>query len=495
MTSNRKTLTTAVVTIAKMMALLSSLAIAAVLSRLLDKPSYGAFRQIIVLYTICSMIFTASIPQSIYYFLQRLDKDSQKGFIFQSMGLLGLFGGLIGLGLFFGADFLGRIWHSDQLPSLLRVFALYPALMLPVVAVESVFMTFNRISTLFLFNVITKTIVFFVVVTPIYLGYSMVSAIYAWTLFAGIQLAAAIWLMQKVMGEAPIRFEKKWLVEQIKYVFPLAAAAILGALGLNTDKVVVSTLGNPEIFAIYSNGAIELPMVGVIGGAVTMTLLPIMNLYAKEKRTEEFLGLWYRSQIKVAFVLFPIWIYFMFFANEAIVLLFSRTYIESVIIFQIYLLLVPSRLCTFNRILAPLNKNWIYAISHAIQLVTGCILCYVGFTKYGTIGVAAGAVMSVYINILFLAYVSAKFLNIPFLKVWPLSQLWKYFLFAVISSFVAYIVCTQLPEQTYTHRFIRLFVGFLITTVGYLLLAWKFGMFDWREWLSALSLKRKNSAA
>lgn len=493
--TNRKVLTTAVVTVAKMMALLSSLAIAAVLSRLLDKPSYGAFRQIIVIYTICSVIFTASIPQSIYYFLQRLDSNSQKGFVFQSMGLLALFGGAIGLALFIGAEFLGRIWHSDQLPSLLRAYAIYPVLMLPVVAVESVFMTFQRISMLFFYNVITKTIVFFVVVTPIYLGHSMLSAIYAWTFFAGIQLAVAIWLMQKVLGDAPIRFEKKWLVEQIKYAFPLAAAAILGVLGLNVDKIVVSTLGNPEIFAVYSNGAIELPMVGVIGGAVTMTVLPIMNLYAKEKRVDEFLGLWYRSQTKVAFVLFPMWIYFLFFANEAIVLLFGRAYIESVIIFQIYLLLVPSRLCTFNRILGPLNKNWIYAVSHAIQLVAGCILCYAGFKKFGTIGVAAGAVISVYINFIFVAYASARLLNIPFIKVWPLSQLWKYLLFAVTSCFAAYVICRQIPMKTSLYQFVRLIIGFVISGAGYLFLAWKFKMFDWNEWMGALFLKKKNNAA
>jgi len=494
MVSERKTLITAIITVAKMTILLSSLVMAALLSRLLDKSDYGAFRQILMLYAITSTAFAVSIPQSIYYYLPRLQPSEQKGFIYQSMGLLFIFGALIGVFLFFGAGFIGRTWHNESLSSMLRVFAVYPALMLPVLAIESILMTFRRIATIFTFSIVSKALQVVAVVLPIYLGYSIVYSIYVWMIFSVLQLVAAVWLVKNVVNCHDITFEWKFLTEQIKYALPLSTAAIMGSLGLNIDKIMVSTFGNPRMYAVYSNGAFELPIVGVIGVAVTITVLPVMTLYAKEKKTDEFLGLWYRSQAKVAFILFPIWLYCLLFANGVVVLLFGRAYSESTVIFQIYLLLLPTRLCTFNRILGPLNKNWIYTKGHMIQLIFEVILCYIAFRKFGITGAAVGLVSSIYLNVIYTARASSKLLGIGFFKIWPLKILWKYFLFAAISSIVAYAVCNLIPEQMYIQKIVRLTLGFVLTGIVYLLLAWKFGMLDWREWISAMSWKKRQAA-
>jgi len=491
-TDNNKTFTATILAFAKMMALLSNIAIAATLSRLLPKSTYGTFCQILIINAMSSTVIASGLTQSVYYFLPRIKPQQHKGFVLQSISLLAGFGILICICLFFGADVLGCWWNNEELPALLRTFAFYPVFILPVMIAESVLMFFNRIYMVFLFNFISTTLTFFVVAIPIFLGYSILFSIRCWIFYAFLQFVVAITLVLRTVKSERIEFKYDLLITQCKYFAPLALAAILGVSASYIDRVLINIKGNSELFAVYFNGAFELPLVGVIGGAVTVTILSLMSRYAKENRFDEFLGLWHRSQTKVAFVLFPVWMFFLFFAYDAIVLLFSKSYTQSVIIFQIYLCLIPARLCPFNRIIVPLNKNWIYTIGHMVQFVTGLVICFLLFNLFGTIGVAAGIVVSIYINVFFMAFACSRILDIPFYKIWSLKPLAIYFVTALLSSFIAFSICNMtIPNSTNVLLISRLSVGALIVFVLYLLLLRQLKIFDWREWKMALLSRPK----
>ena len=153
---NNKTFTATILSVAKMMALISNLAIAATLSRLLPRSTYGTFCQILIIYSMSNTIITSGLTQSVYYFLPRIEPHQQKGFVLQSMSILAGFGVLIGAFLFFGADIIGNWWNNQELPAFLRSYALFPVFILPVMIAESVLMFFNRIYTVFLFNFFSR---------------------------------------------------------------------------------------------------------------------------------------------------------------------------------------------------------------------------------------------------------------------------------------------------------------------------------------------------
>lgn len=217
-----------------------------------------------------------------------------------------------------------------------------------------------------------------------------------------------------------------------------------------------------------------------------------MSRYAKERQFDEFLGLWHRSQTKVAFVLFPIWLFFLFFASDAIILLFSSSYAQSVIIFQIYLCLIPARLCPFNRIVVPLNKNWVYTFGHLLQFIAGMVICIILFDFFGIVGVAIGIVISIYINVFFMAYACSRALSIRFHEIWCLGKLAAYFATALFSSFIAAVICNMtISGSTNFLLGSRLLIGALITLVLYLAVLKQFKMFDWKEWTRALLSRPK----
>ncbi|AQQ71512.1 Polysaccharide biosynthesis protein [Limihaloglobus sulfuriphilus] len=477
------------------MALLASIAIASALSRLLDKAEYGAFCQILMLFTMSSIIVRSGLPQSVYYFLPRLDEPQKRGLILQSVMLMAGFGFLVGLVLYLGSNLLGVYSGSELLPCMLRNYALYPVFILPIMVIESVFMSFNRIYTEFSFNVISKIIVFFVVVTPIYLGYSTVIAIRCWVIYAALQFFVLLIIVNGVTNTKKIELTRTNFISQFKYSVPLSLAAIIGAFAAYADKLSINILNaDPELFASYFNGAFELPLVGVIGGAVTMTMLPSMTEYVKENRIDKFLSLWHRSQIKVAFILFPMWLFFFVFAKEIILVLFSDKYESSVVYFQIFLCLIPARLCVFSRITVPLNRNWIYTGGHLIQLIVGYVACFILIRRFGGIGAAIGMLISIYANVLFLAYNCSKLLNIRFYEIWPLRLFLVYFIYAVISGCAGWIVCVKFPVSNIYWILLKLLIGSFICGGMYLITTWITGVFNWREWTGALNFRFNGSS-
>jgi O-antigen/teichoic acid export membrane protein len=486
MKSYSRTFKTLLLTVAKMMALVASIGMAAALSRLLGKAEYGAFRQVVMLYAISNVVFRTGVPQSIFYFLPRLKEDEQAGFLVQSIGTLLLQGGIIGLALYVGADALGASWHSEDLPDLLRAFAIYPALMLPAMAAENVLVVQNRVYTVVAFDVLTKIASVGVVVGAVMISKSVIVAIQAWGVFAGVELAVAIWLIVGPMRTKKIRMSWRQIVDQQAYTAPYMIAAVLGATGYYADKCVVSWLRGAESFAIYANGAFELPFSGVLSGAVTMAILPSMVEYAKCGEKGLFLALWRRAQTKVAMVLFPCFGFFLCFAPEAVVLLFSKRYVESIDIFRVYLFLVPVRICSFNVLMVPLRQNWMYALGHLLQLLLAYPACLVLCQKLGLAGAALGLVIAVYANVLFLGFASSRVLGLQTHQMWPVARLAGNLGLAFGAGVVALLVVYLVPSSDTLHKIIRLVTGGLTYAVTYLLLIWWLGwvrLQDWRSWL------------
>ncbi|THB73088.1 MAG: hypothetical protein D6B28_04325 [Gammaproteobacteria bacterium] len=491
--SKNRTFTSILITIAKAMALMSSLLIAVALSRLLEKEVYGAFRQVLVLYVMAAMVFRVGVPQSIYYFLPRLNAHEQRGFVSQSLFLLVLQGTVFGLFLYLGADLIEKEWNSPNLSSYLKVFALYPIFMLPVMAVENVLMVFNKVWTVVVFNVLTKLAAAFGVIITAYLGYSLELALGVWVSVAFVSLIVALWLMFSVTSGPLLNIKWSYVKEQLSYVYPFCIAAILGALGLHADKVATNYLTGAAGFAEYSNGAFELPFVGVVTGAVTMTLMTPMVQYAKDNHIDKFLGLWHRSQLKVAFALFGMFGFFFFFAKEVIIVLFGIQYESSYIIFQIFLLLIPTRISSFANVMVPLGRRWVYAGSHLIQLLVAYPLCFFLY-QYGELtGIAIGLVTAVYTNIFILGFGMKKIMNIPFGQIWLFPNLFKNIAVALISGAASYFILPSPSSQSIIELLAFLIAGFTIYSLLYLGLSNVLKIFDFKEFLSLLPFQTGTS--
>lgn len=470
--------TTIVLSFGKTIALASSILILVALARLLTVDAYGAFAQVMTIYAILSLVMQVGTPQAVYYFLPRLSSRLQYGLAVQSTAFLAALGAVGAFFLYFGADYVGQFWNSPELPSLLRAFSPYPMFALPLVALEAVLVALGRPLTVAIFSPAAKLSGLLAVVLPVYVGTSLVTGIRIWVLVASLHTLIGMYLLRRAFRGIKLSLSLHSFREQVSYSSAFAVASILGTLAYYADKLLVGASVEPGSYAYYVNGAMELPVVAVVGAAVTMAITPEMVRLARDALGVEALALWHRTQAKVGLVLLPLCIFFFFFAEETVSVLFGPRYAASAVFFRIFLLLVPTRLASFQAIMGPLGLNRAYAVGHFIQFVFSFALVALFLRIFGMPGAAAGAVGAAYINGLFLAHVTSRALGARIIEMWPLRRLAHIVAVATLASLLGWLAAGLLPNGEQAAILTRLASGFCVSLAVYIAAGVALGLFS-----------------
>ena len=120
---------------------------------------------------------------------------------------------------------------------------------------------------------------------------------------------------------------------------------------------MVSLLLNPEDYAVFANGAMEVPLIAAITVAAGAVMLPeIVRAFGKGDASEA-LSLWQLMVRRVTFILLPAGFLFYLVSQELMVILYSEKFKESVEPFRIYMLMLPARVAYFCLIFKGAGKT------------------------------------------------------------------------------------------------------------------------------------------
>jgi O-antigen/teichoic acid export membrane protein len=189
---------------------------------------------------------------------------------------------------------------------------------------------------------------------------------------------------------------------------------------------MVGALTTPETFAVYVNGAIEIPLIGVLTGSVAAVLIVEYNRLHREDRHGEIVALIHRAMVKCSLVIFPVMLLFLCVAPELMRLIYGAGYEGSAAPFRVYLLLLPIRTLNFGAILMATKKSHHVLVQSVITLVANVILTYYAVLLMGAIGAAVASVLVVYfVAVPYLVVVLRNVLACPVHRLFPWRQLSK----------------------------------------------------------------------
>ena len=95
--------------------------------------------------------------------------------------------------------------------------------------------------------------------------------VYRWWLQSGVSLTVSKNQFRNILATA----------------LPFSFASLASILSINIDKVIVSSKSTAEVFAVYVNGAIEIPLIGIVVGSITAISLAEMAKRIEENKTHE----------------------------------------------------------------------------------------------------------------------------------------------------------------------------------------------------------------
>lgn len=336
---------------------------AAILSRYFDKIEYGTYRQILYVYNSLLIIFTAGLPTVFSYFLPRYSIEEGKDIVWKISKMLFYFGVMFSVFLFLSSGLIANILNNPELAIGLKYFSPIPMLLLPTLGIEGIFSTYKKTIFIAIYNTLSRLLMLLFIVLPvILLKGSYLYAIYGWIAVSIITLISAFYFKNIPFRGVTKKRTSLKINEVFKYSLPLVGASIAGVAIKSADQFYISRYFGTEVFAEYANGFIQIPFVGMVTGATSLILMPQFSKMIYDKtEINKIATVWKSALTKSAIIIYPMVIFFIFNAKPIVVLLYSENYLNSVVYFQIAMIVNFFNIIVFAPLLFSLGETKYYS--------------------------------------------------------------------------------------------------------------------------------------
>ena len=378
------------------LSIIGSLASGMIAARWLSKHDYATIRQTFLAYDFVAPLLMMGLPSAVYYFLPR-EQNIKRGVIVDNMVLL-IAGGLL-FSLFIilgGHHLLAMRFDNPDLRHTLRWVFPYPLLIMPIAGIAAVLVCADRTRTLAAYNVVSSLALTITGIVAILLTRSYAAPILVRIIVPVVFLPVALYLMFKAVP-GPMR-RPRWtsMREMVLYSVPLGLATMLGSTTLQLHSVIVASICTPEDFAVYINGAMEIPVIGIVTGSITTVVFAEMSELCAKGDKAAALQLFHKASIKSACILFPTMCFLLATAKPFILFLYSEQYQASVVPFVIYLFVLPLRIVVYGAALMALGMTRVILVRSILDLAINAVLCFVLVKTIGYIGAAIATILTLY---------------------------------------------------------------------------------------------------
>ena len=446
---------------------LLSLLIPFFLTRLLLKEDYGSYQQLVMIYTIIQAILLFGMPQSLLYYYPRRNTSEHPLLIKQTWTIL-LCSALIIMSLFWLGS---QVIDSHHLKEYLILLGIYTSLMIFVMPIQNLLILEGKTSTAMWSMIFFTVIDIAILPTAAWLNPTTLGIIH------GIIFTALLKLIMVLFHVYSTYFTKEisgtsYLKEQLAYGIPVGLTAMVYVINVNIDKYLVGLFFSSSIFAVYYLGSLWAPIFGWITQSAAQIVTPLMSKAHKEGKLSEIKELYRSSVSKLAFIFLPATVLLIFIAEPLIVTLFTETYIDSVPIFMIYLILLPTYSLNLGWILMASGQTKFLLKLALFMSVVNVILSYgLLVTLEGDnrlLGIPFSTVLVTWLSTIIVMNRSLVTIESSFLETYPLKEMWT---IAAI-SLVAVLPVILLSSFSLSNILTLIFSIILFGTV-FLMLAFK----------------------
>ncbi len=218
---------------------------------------------------------------------------------------------------------------------------------------------------------------------------------YLWCLVSleGVKAVVAFIVTWRCLGGLSWRPSRDTVGRQLGYAMPLAVAQAVNRLSYDIDLLIVSSTYAMQEFAFYAVGAFELPLVSILRKtSATISKPRLVDLY-REERVDEVLQLFREVVRKIAVIALPCFVFLFVMAESFIQILYTSTYLPSVPIFRVYLLLIPLSCAAFNILIQTIGRTRPVMVLSLLYIVLSIPLNFIFIHWLGLIGPAVATVL------------------------------------------------------------------------------------------------------
>lgn len=423
------------------------IATTAIMTRLLTKDDVAAYRQVFLAFMTVGPLMTMGVGQGMYYFLPGEEKRV-RGRVSDALLLLGAIGMAFSLFLLLGGnDLLAQRFSNPKVARLLIWMVPYALLTTPASISSSVLVARDEVNLSSAFGVIKQLIIGIATVIPLLLWQSCESAIAGNVVSSALMAVASYALMIRVLPRDDMRPSLTGIKDLLIFGVPLAMATMADTLSRQLDKLIVGFMSPAQVFAEFSVGAIEIPLIGMITGSVTAIMLTDMRKAVADGEHREALRLFHLTSQKTSLLLFPIMFFFLIAADDFVALMFTKDYAGAAAPFRWYLGVLPIRTAFFGALCMAFGMSSFLLFRSVTTLACNALLSVLCVWQLGPTGAVISTVATKYIWAVPISfYVLAKALDCRWTEIPPFRYLLVTLMQLLPVSAVALFVSMQISD-------------------------------------------------
>lgn len=437
---------------ARGVAALSAIGIAAIGSRMLDKDGYATYRQTLLIFTVAAPLISLCMPSALIYFVA-MKPERKRTILLENFFVTGTLVALFALFCVWpGSVLFPRLFDNPLLAYTVPFLGLYAIGQISISSLDCFLIACERAPLSAAVSASARVVAFVAVGLAAWIfraPLAIVVAHVAVSALAGI-VAIMIMLAFSRRGSTAASPTVAGGKEQLAYAFPLGLAVAIDTLSMSLDKIYVSILLPTEDYAVFVNGAMEIPLIGALAGAVGSVMLPDIAKAFSNKEDRAALDLWKLAIRRLAFVLFPLGAALYLFSSELMVALYSSSFAESAIPFRIYLLILPARAFCFHILFRAAGKSGLVIRRSIFGLIINAIITYPFVIWFGANGAAWATVASFWLFVIpFSVSLCRKVAGVGFASVLPWGFLVRLMGLCLVAGAAAMLVAglpAGLPE-------------------------------------------------
>lgn len=455
---------------------LTTIILGIILVRIVSQQTFGTYRQVNLVYVILASAFSLQLDSSLYYFVPKLDINSRRTLMFQTLLITIGLASVIAVIMFTGAGVVSKRFNNPELIPLVRIFALYPFVERLIVLVPAFMISLDRPARAGVYTIVSSAGRMAAVIITFALGYGLVEVMWAIVLVSGAIAIIGCLDITRFCPSGQWSFDKFLVLEQLHYTWPLLAGMIVATLNLQLDKVLISVFLGTQSYAIYSCGAMQLPVVSIITASLSYAMMPELVKILERGDSLKALSIWQEGARKCSLVIFPCFIFFFVTGFDFITLLYGREYSQAAWPFRIYLLSLPLKVAVYATLFRAAGKTGPIAKGAVIALVINAVVSISlvslgrkGFLTF--IGPAIGTVIATWCAWLYLLIKIRPVASVTFTSVMRWKELGQILIVSAVCGVVLWFIpLLQMP------LLLKLIIQALIYLTVFLILVLSTGM-------------------
>ncbi len=270
---------------------------------------------------------------------------------------------------------------------------------------EYILLVKNRIKTIFIYAIISFSLQVLLIAISIYFFNSITYILFS---LIAIGILRNIYAFYLVSIYSEMKLSIPFIKTNLKLSYPLMLSFILSGSAQYIDGIIVKYKFNDSTFAIFRYGTKEFPLLIILSDALSNALINefkgnVKNTLAKLKQ----------KSLNITNFLFPISIVLLLTSNYIFQYVFNKQFVGSAVIFDIYLLLIISRLVFPQTVVLGMKNTKLIFIASLIEFIINVSLSLLLVQYYGIEGVAIATVIAFFSEKLFLIYKTKQLYKIP----------------------------------------------------------------------------------